>query len=146
MTSDTVKEPNTEAAIAALEKLAESPNEARLTTKERIAEPRMYAAIRKAQQARHSVADIASTLKAEGIDVAPSTLSVYLREIEREQRGDSNAKATKKRADAKPKEADHGAGTAKGTAGGDNGSKPETTGKTLTRKPGMGGGFSPENL
>ncbi len=146
MSNEMQKEPDTEAAIAALEKLAETPNEKRLTLKERIAEPRMYDAIKRAQRARHSPADIARILSGEGIEISPATLGVYLREIEREQRGDNNAKSSKKRTDTKPKETDNSAGTAKGTAGGDNGAKPETAGKTLTRKPGMGGGFSPENL
>lgn len=160
MATDNEKASSVERAIAALERLASTPNAAKRTVKEQLAEPTMWAAIQKAKMARHDTATIAAVLKSEGIDVKPTTLTVYMREIEREKRGGDEAKPRRKRnemksdssASSKPSTGQNSASGSEakgetGSASAQNATDAKSTsGKTLTQKPGMGGAFSTDEL
>lgn len=141
-----------DALVAALEKMAATPNAKKVTLKDKISEPRILDAIRKAQAAKYTPADIAELMTAMGIEIRPSTLAVYLREIEAETKGGTDGKQGAKSKANKPR-------TTAATSENKTAAQPEkpaeksaakpddkSAGKTLTSKPAMGGAFDTNNL
>ncbi|WP_085034901.1 hypothetical protein [Ensifer aridi] len=133
--------------VAALEKMAETPNTAAMTYRQQLREPRMLGAIRKCQAAGWKTDDIAKLLNEQGLQIKTSTLIAYLREIEAETRSEGEGKPG-----VKPRRNSAKAAAATSTAKPET--SPATTSKTppaseekkSTQKPKMGGAHSPEDL
>jgi hypothetical protein len=129
--------------VAALEKMAETPNTAAMTFRQQLREPRMLEAIRKARAAGYKNEDVAKLLNEQGLQIKASTLTAYLREIEAEARNEGDAKPG-----AKSKKNSQKAAASTSTA------KPETPPATTPETPPVGdgkksthgGAHSPEDL
>ncbi len=137
--------------VAALDKLAATPNESRVGLKERLKEPRIYEAIQKAKAQKRTIAEIADAMNAAGIEIKAGTLGLYLREIENEMKGASDdksgskSKADKPRKAAATAEAKPTAATEKPDVKPADSGKPDG-GKKLTQAPNMGGAFNQNDL
>jgi hypothetical protein len=128
-----------DAVADALAKLAEKPNVAALTVKQQLREPKVYDGIKKARAAGYKAAQIVGVLNAQGIKTTEDTFKQYWREIEREDAGEQKAKPDAKAKTSKPRAASATSEKPADTSSG-------TEGKTLTKKPSMGGAFNSSDL
>lgn len=91
--------------VAALEKMAETPNTSAMTFRQQLREPRMLEAIRKARAAGYKTEDVAKLLNEQGLQIKASTLTAYLREIEAENKSEGDGKSGGKSRKGNPKPA-----------------------------------------
>jgi len=125
--------------VAALEKMAETPNANRVTLIDQLSEPRMKEAIKKALNARYTAKEIAGLLAEQGISITPATFAQYWRKIEREDKGEADTKQAAKSSTNKPR-------TASAPSEAKANAPAKSEGKPLTQKPKMGGAFDSNNL
>ncbi|MNE61352.1 hypothetical protein D3C80_1565600 [compost metagenome] len=140
-----------EKLVAALDKLAATPNESRVGLKERLKEPRVYEAIQKAKAQKRTIAEIAEAINAAGIEIKAGTLGLYLREIENEMKGASNDRSGAKSANKPPRTTAATSETKQTAPAEKPASKPDDKpaangGKTLSKSPSMGGAFKTDEL
>lgn len=133
--------------VAALEKMAETPNTSAMTYRQQLREPRMLDAIRKARAAGHKYEDIAKLLNAQGLQIKVSTLVAYLREIEAETKSEGDGKSGNKARKSNPKPAalsstvkpetssDISTKSGEGSSEGSNSQEVETPASTETKEP-----------
>ncbi|WP_173995739.1 hypothetical protein [Agrobacterium tumefaciens] len=154
--------PDMEKGVFDPDKIAEALNRAadewkpsKLTLKDKLGEPKVYEAIKNLKRRGASGSEIVAILESLGIKTTPQSLNATLGKIDREARGDSDAKPKRERKTNKPSE---GAGTSTETSGGTpkqsegkpsdkQGDKPaKSEGRKLNQPPSMGGAFDQNNL
>lgn len=135
-------ENGTDKGVLSLDKMATTPNVKRKTLKEKIAEPEIYELIRKAEKNKYTHAEIAVALKDKGIEIAPESLGLYLRDIAKE-RGEVDAKQGAKAKTSKPKSTAGNSEAKADTPKRTEEPKPAASGgKPLGKSANMGGAFS----
>ncbi|WP_425624874.1 hypothetical protein [Agrobacterium radiobacter] len=150
----------------ALRKMANEwkPSPSRMTLKEKLGQPQILAAIKEWKRKGANNVEVVEGLAKLGIKTTPQSLNSTLGTIEREARGEGNAKSKRER---KAKQTSTSSGTSAAASGGTTSEAPKPTGeksdgkppatgdakpdakpegRKLTSPPSMGGAFKPDEL
>ena len=138
---------NPDKMLDVLREKATQPNPRSQTIKEILATEPFQKVITELKEARYSIPEIAELIsKQDGVSHSRNTITFYLREIQRDARGEDNAKAPRKPKASKPRVEEKAEAKSSDKPAEKPTSKTDNAGKTLTTKPNMGGAFNSDEL